>query len=111
MNLIIGRCKFCVYFFLRLDNTDDFTVICSMDAPIFFEPVETFCPICGEPVKKVIESKRKIDTPCQNEYFAHTGRTLIKFKNPIAAWEESVEYKMHAGKVQDNPPGRLPEGS
>lgn len=61
--------------------------------PIFFAFIDTFCPICGEPVRKVVERKQLTDAPCQNEFFAHRGSTLIKYKDPVGAWELSADYK------------------
>jgi uncharacterized Zn finger protein (UPF0148 family) len=72
---------------------------------IFFEGIETFCPICGEPVKKVVESNRKSDAPCQNEFFSHQGRVLTKFKNPKGAWELTKEYTdtLSNSKLSESP--------
>lgn len=48
---------------------------------------DTFCPICKEPVKKVVESDRDGASDCENEYYRHSGEKLIKFKTPKGAWE------------------------
>lgn len=42
------------------------------------------CPICGQPVTKVVESDREIknDIKCENEYFMHYGTSLEKFVTP-----------------------------
>ena len=69
-----------------------------MDIPLFFSPIETHCPICGEPVRKVVEEGRGSTSQCQNEFYAHEGDTLIKFKEPVAAWEETDEYKAAADR-------------
>lgn len=42
------------------------------------------CPICDQPVKKVMESDKEINSPikCENEYGLHYGNFYIKFIHP-----------------------------
>jgi hypothetical protein len=64
---------------------------------IFFDPIETHCPICSQPVRKVTETNRDhVDSVCGNEFYAHIGDRLIKIMNPVGAWEKSKEYLVTA---------------
>ncbi len=42
------------------------------------------CPICGEPVTKVITSDNdhRTNIKCESEYYVHFGDKLVKFKHP-----------------------------
>jgi len=52
--------------------------------------IETHCPICGEPVRKI----KEVEVPevrktalCENEYYIHTqAGILIKILNPDTLW-------------------------
>ena len=55
------------------------------ETSIFFgEYISCHCPICGQPVQKVIETdwEPKNMIVCESEYYVHYGDKLVKFKTP-----------------------------
>ncbi len=56
--------------------------------PIFFESIFCSCPICGRPVKKVIETDWEPQNmvECESEYYSHYiyngEHKLVKFNTP-----------------------------
>jgi hypothetical protein len=53
------------------------------------EVIETRCPICSEPVKKVHYSNQeeiKKQSTCSNEFYVHINDKLYKIKNPQTRW-------------------------
>ena len=64
------------------------------NVPIFFDYVETQCPVCLGKVHKIIESDHVPagELTCESEFYIHKGDKLIKIKNPKPAWENTKEY-------------------
>jgi uncharacterized Zn finger protein (UPF0148 family) len=58
--------------------------------PIFFNMIETFCPICQAPVKKIKEVESEIkrsNSDCWNEFYIHTNKGILyKILNPKTPW-------------------------
>ena len=56
------------------------------------EETEMKCPICDKTVTKVREITEDNDkeTPCENEFYKHTGKQLIKILEPKSASDDNA---------------------
>ena len=54
------------------------------------EEIQMHCPICNAPVTKVKEITEAGDkeAPCENEFYSHRGKQLIKILNPKSATDD-----------------------